>query len=252
MGHLMWAKEEMLQAKEACVLLVILLCTSGLASEVSEGDEQMGDPYRIEPRPVRFSFGLGKRSSASGKPNTIAVLLANMKGWGSAGPHGLFKRDPAMDEDMEDMEDGEDSEDIETNIDDADMEESLAFRLSPPKRSLYEGKGKRGPYAFGLGKRSSYGFGLGKRGSYDFGLGKRNSYGFGLGKRNSYGFGLGKRDPMELDADKRVFWEYDQRDPYGDPGRGKRSSKYGFGLGKRTVNVFGPGKRSPYGFGLGK
>merc|ERR1712115_196216 len=248
MGHSMGGLEGMFQAKGTCVFLAVLSCTSGLAREVAEGEEML-NPYMINPRPVRFSFGLGKRSAAPRNHHEIPLLLADVKGWDYG--RTLLKREPSMEEDVDIMEDEDDSEDMDANINDTDIEEDVSFNLSPPKRSLFEFKGKRGPYAFGLGKRSSYGFGLGKRGSYGFGLGKRSSYGFGLGKRSSYGFGLGKRAIL-VDS-KGVLNEYEERDPYEEQRKMKRSSKYGFGLGKRSKeNMFDSAKRAPYGFGLGK
>merc|ERR1719184_307552 len=148
----------MFQAKGTCVFLAILSFTSGLALEVAEGEDM------INPRPVRFSFGLGKRSSGLRNSHDMPLLPANVKGWDYGSPQTLLKREPSIEEDMDIMEEGDDSEDMDANVNDTDIEEDVSFNLTPPKRSLFEFKGKRGPYAFGLGKRSSYGFGLGKRG----------------------------------------------------------------------------------------
>ena len=121
----------------------------------------------------RFSFGLGKRSVNPQDPNDLEEMLAHLRRWGVAGPHGLFKRS-----------EGSSSTDLET------LYRNMGrWGLSGPhglfKREDEERDQefiKRGAYSFGLGKRGQYSFGLGKRGQYSFGLGKRDPYGFGLGK----------------------------------------------------------------------
>merc|ERR1711953_826958 len=129
------------------VVLLSLLISAGLSNELGEEDDEV----MIDPRQVRFSFGLGKRSAPPLRPD-VARLLATIKAWGYSGPHGLFKRakDP--------------SEDILELLD--EVEAKLMHMGQKSKRITDEEMGKRQPYGFGLGKRSAP--------SYDFGLGKRD------------------------------------------------------------------------------
>merc|ERR1711953_832850 len=180
------------------VVLLSLLVSAGLSNELGEEDDEV----MIDPRQVRFSFGLGKRSSPPLRPD-VARLLATIKAWGYSGPHGLFKR--AKDPSEEDP-----NEDILELLD--EVEAKLMHMGQKSKRITDEEMGKRQPYGFGLGKRAApaYDFGLGKRDfdpeapvmlmkretkrrspqSDNWALKKR--FAFGLGKRAPYGFGLGK------------------------------------------------------------
>jgi len=208
------------------VLLTLLVSTMALSNELEEEeDEQM-----IDPRQVRFSFGLGKRSAPALRPD-VARLLATIKAWGYSGPHGLFKRGKDL-----------------TNDDPNDVARLLAnikaWGYSGPHGLFKRGKDLNdqdpdeeinqlleevGERLMQMGRKS-------KRISDDE-MGKRQPYGFGLGKRApapSYDFGLGKRD-------------LDNYDP--EPVRMKRQVQPSW-LRKRFA--FGLGKRAPYGFGLGK
>merc|ERR1711990_797396 len=121
------------------VVLLSLLISAGLSNELEEEeDEQM-----IDPRQVRFSFGLGKRSAPPLRPD-VARLLATIKAWGYSGPHGLFKR--AKDPSEEDP-----NEDILELLD--EVEAKLMHMGQKFKRITDEEMGKRQPYGFGLGKR---------------------------------------------------------------------------------------------------
>merc|ERR1712037_431814 len=175
------------------VVLLTLLISIALPNEMEEEeDEQM-----IDPRQVRFSFGLGKRSPPPLRPD-VARLLANIKAWGYSGPHGLFKRG-------KDSNDEDPDEEITRLLEEVG-EKLMQMGSRKSKRLSEEEMGKRQPYGFGLGKRAAL--------NYDFGLGKRDldnfdpepammkmqtqpswlkkRFAFGLGKRAPYGFGLGK------------------------------------------------------------
>merc|ERR1711963_592106 len=201
------------------LLLFTILISAAFSNEMEEEEEQM-----LDPRQVRFSFGLGKRSSPplrpdvarllanikawgysgphglfkrgkdfnSENPNDVARLLANIKAWGYASPHGLFKRGKDLAEDYQ-------NEEIMQLLD--EVGEKLRQIGQKSKRISEEEMGKRQPYGFGLGKRDfdpeSPAMVLMKRETKrrspqldNWALKKR--FAFGLGKRAPYGFGLGK------------------------------------------------------------
>merc|ERR1712110_396690 len=182
------------------VVLLSLLISAGLSNELEEEDDEVMIDPRYN-RQVRFSFGLGKRSSPPLRPD-VARLLATIKAWGYSGPHGLFKR--AKDPSEEDP-----NEDILELLE--EVEAKLMHMGQKSKRITDEEMGKRQPYGFGLGKRSAP--------SYDFGLGKRdlNNYDpepakmkrqswlrkrFSLGSENEprMAFDLGSKVTQRLEA----------------------------------------------------
>merc|ERR1711963_1032196 len=201
------------------LLLFTILISAAFSNEMEEEEEQM-----LDPRQVRFSFGLGKRSSPplrpdvakllatmkawgysgphglfkrgkdfnSENPNDVARLLANIKAWGYASPHGLFKRGKDLAEDYQ-------NEEILQLLE--EVGEKLRQIGQKSKRISEDEMGKRQPYGFGLGKRDfdpeAPAMVLMKRETKrrspqldSWALKKR--FAFGLGKRAPYGFGLGK------------------------------------------------------------
>merc|ERR1711974_494480 len=206
------------------VVLLTLLVSTALPNELEEEEEEQ----MIDPRQVRFSFGLDKRSAPPLRPD-VARLLATIKAWGYSGPHGLFKRGKDNYYPNEQMAKllanikawgysgphGLFKRGKDLNGEDADEEisqllEEVGERLMQmgrkSKRISEEEMGKRQPYGFGLGKRAApnYDFGLGKRDLDNFEREPlkmkrqvepswlRKRFAFGLGKRAPYGFGLGK------------------------------------------------------------
>merc|ERR1712088_196589 len=132
------------------VVLLTLLISTVLPNEMEEEeDEQM-----IDPRQVRFSFGLGKRSAPPLRPD-VARLLATIKAWGYSGPHGLSKRGKDLNDEDPDDEINQLLEEVEEKL--------MQMGARKSKRLSEEEMGKRQPYGFGLGKRANYDFGLGKR-----------------------------------------------------------------------------------------
>jgi len=247
------------------LLLFTILISAAFSNEMEEEEEQQ----MLDPRQVRFSFGLGKRSSPplrpdvakllatmkawgysgphglfkrgkdfnSENPNDVARLLANIKAWGYGGPHGLFKRGREFD-----SEDPNDVARLLANI--------KAWGYASPHGLFKRGKDLAEDYQNEeimqlleevgeklrqIGQKS-------KRISEDE-MGKRQPYGFGLGKRAApaYDFGLGKRD-FDPEAPPMMLMkrETKRRSPQSD----------NWALKKRFA--FGLGKRAPYGFGLGK
>merc|ERR1711963_302429 len=201
------------------LLLFTILISAAFSNEMEEEEEQM-----LDPRQVRFSFGLGKRSSPplrpdvakllatmkawgysgphglfkrgkdfnSENPNDVARLLANIKAWGYASPHGLFKRGKDLAEDYQ-------NEEILQLLE--EVGEKLRQIGQKSKRISEDEMGKRQPYGFGLGKRAvdpeAPAMVLMKKETKrrspqldNWALKKR--FAFGLGKRAPYGFGLGK------------------------------------------------------------
>merc|ERR1712109_100735 len=213
------------------LLLFTILISAAFSNEMEEEEEQQ----MLDPRQVRFSFGLGKRSSPplrpdvakllatmkawgysgphglfkrgkdfnSENPNDVARLLANIKAWGYGGPHGLFKRGKDLAEDYQ-------NEEIMQLLE--EVGEKLRQIGQKSKRINEDEMGKRQPYGFGLGKRAAP--------AYDFGLGKRD---------------FDHEAPVML-----MKMETKRRSP----------QLSNWALKKRFA--FGLGKRAPYGFGLGK
>merc|ERR1712083_971553 len=154
------------------VVLLTLLVSTALSNELEEEeDEQM-----IDPRQVRFSFGLGKRSAPPLRPD-MARLLATIKAWGYSGPHGLFKRGKDLPNDDpndvarllanikawgysgphglskrgKDLNDDDPDDEINQLLE--EVGEKLMQMGRKSKRISEEEMGKRQPYGFGLGKR---------------------------------------------------------------------------------------------------
>merc|ERR1712037_766741 len=158
------------------VVLLTLLISTALPNEMEEEeDEQM-----IDPRQVRFSFGLGKRSPPPLRPD-VARLLATIKAWGYSGPHGLFKRGKDLNnEDPNDVarllanikawgysgphglfKRGKDSNDEDPDEEITQLLEEVGEKLMQmekrkSKRLSEEEMGKRQPYGFGLGKQKGH------------------------------------------------------------------------------------------------
>jgi len=240
------------------VVLLTLLVSTALPNELEEEEEEQ----MIDPRQVRFSFGLGKRSAPPLRPD-VARLLATIKAWGYSGPHGLFKRGKDNDDPNEQMAKllanikawgyagphglFKRGKDLNNNEDPNDVARLLAnikaWGYSGPHGLFKRGKDLNGEDADEeisqlleeVGERLMQMGGKSKRISEEE-MGKRQPYGFGLGKRAApnYDFGLGKRD---LDNFER------------EPLKMKRQVEPSW-LRKRFA--FGLGKRAPYGFGLGK
>merc|ERR1712142_125500 len=227
--------------------MIFSLASITCSAEVLSEEDFIQDGV-FSKRPQRFSFGLGKRAvNPDLSPQDLSEMMAQMKGWGMSGPHGLFKR--SVEQSSEDMEEllalkpwGASHPHGLFKRSDSPSQEDLENLLSRLRgwgavgphglfkrgdgssqtdlETLYRNMGRwglSGPH--GLFKRSQETDleQFIKRGAYSFGLGKRSG---NHGKRGQYNFGLGKR------------------------------GQYSFGLGKRPN--FGMGKRDPYGFGLGK
>merc|ERR1711936_634439 len=121
------------------LLLFTILISAAFSNEMEEEEEQQ----MLDPRQVRFSFGLGKRSSPPLRPD-VAKLLATMKAWGYASPHGLFKRGKDLAEDYQ-------NEEIMQLLE--EVGEKLRQIGQKSKRISEDEMGKRHAYGFGLGKR---------------------------------------------------------------------------------------------------
>jgi len=260
------------------LFLAALIAISVETSQQHENDDSLD----YNGRDPRFSFGLGKRAAAPRHRSDVAKLLATIKGWGYAGPHGLFKRSSVsslrqlldsmrthifkrspgpQEEELSgaDLAELRELEELLEELCRGGLESWDIKRGAERLEALEAGEEQEQEEQEGRSKRSiaeldgkkPYGFGLGKRTkTYGFGLGKRAAYGYGLGKKRAfpygaYGLGWGKRNisPNDLVKGKRSVSPYDL-------GWGKRSvSPYDLGWGKRSVSPYdlGWGKRSAYG-----